>query len=316
MLILALMELSDRQRVRLADGAAPDEVHVGTGDLACAADREALGKAEVAFGSCPPELLPGAHALRWMQLDSVGCDQYLTLDWGQLGSRLTVTNLRGFFSAAVAESGIGGLLALLRGIDDLMAERTRRAWRQAELRPRLRTLLGMRVLIVGHGSIGHALHERLSSFGCEIITYGTARSGADLVTVTDLDRELPLCDVVFLALPGTPATAGLISRPRLAAMKTGAVLVNLGRGTLVDEKALVASLREGRLGGAVLDVTMREPLPPDDPLWGAPRTLLTQHTAGGWAGETDGKIDGFLANLRRYRAGETLHGVVDWARGY
>ncbi len=316
MLILAVLDLSASQRADLAARAAPDEVHFGHEDLAAAADRQALDRAEIVFGSCPPSLLPAATTVRWMQLDSVGCDQYLPLDWDQLGRRLTVTNLRGFFSAAVAETGIGGLLTLLRGVDELVAARAGRAWQSADLRPRLRTLRGARVLIAGYGSIGRALHERLVPFGCEVVTYGTTRSGARLVRQEDLDRQLPLSDVVFLALPGTPATSGLISRPRLAALGPHAVLVNLGRGSLVDEAALVAALRGGTLGGAVLDVTAREPLPPDDPLWTAPRTVLTQHTAGGWRGETDGKTEVFLANLGRYRAGEPLQGIVDWARGY
>ena len=316
MLVLTVLDLSAAQRAELAAQAAPDDVHFGHPDLVDPADRRALAVAEVAFGSCPAELLPDARSLRWLQLDSVGCDQYLGLDWSELSSRLTVTNLRDFFSPAVAETGIGGLLALLRGIDQLAGAGAEREWRSADLRPRLRMLHGARVLIAGYGSIGRALHERLAPFGCEVTSYGSPRSGAALVTLAELDRELPLADVIFLALPGTPATDGLISARRLAAMNTSAVLVNLGRGALVDEPALVAALREGTLGGAVLDVTAREPLPPDDPLWIAPRTLLTQHTAGGWQGEADGKVTAFLTNLRRYRTGAQLNGVVDWARGY
>ncbi|MGI9006077.1 MAG: D-2-hydroxyacid dehydrogenase [Streptosporangiaceae bacterium] len=316
MLILVLADLPAAQRARLAAGAAPDEVHFGDEDLSATADRQALDRAEVVFGSCPPALLPGATALRWLQLDSVGCDQYLTLDWDRLGRRVTVTNLRGFFSAAVAETGIGGLLAVLRGVDELAAARASRTWVSAPLRPRLRTLSGARALLAGFGSIGRALQERLAPFGCDITTYGTKRSGAGLVTTGALDRQLRSSDVVFLALPGTPATSGLIGPRRLAAMGPDAVLVNLGRGTVVDEAALVAALHDGRLGGAVLDVTAREPLPPGDPLWTAPRTVLTQHTAGGSRAETDGKVGLFLANLDRYRADQPLDGAVNWARGY
>jgi phosphoglycerate dehydrogenase-like enzyme len=184
------------------------------------------------------------------------------------------------------------------------------------MRAGLRTLRGSRVVIVGYGSIGRAVDERLQPFGCSVVAFGTPRSGAGLVTLAELDRQLPLADVVFLALPATPATAGMFGRDRLRLMSQDAVIVNLGRGALIDEDALTAALRENRLAGAVLDVTQAEPLPSEHELWAAPRLLLTQHTAGGWRDELDGKVDVFLANLELFRSGHDLNGVVDWAKGY
>lgn len=316
MQIFTNVEFGVRQREQLSVGVAPDEIYFADPDQLSEADSAALLRAEIAFGSCPPELLEAACDLRWLQLDSVGCDQYLGLDWDRLGKHLTVTNLRGFFAVPVAETGIASALALTRGIGELVELRRMRTWRPAQFRSQLRTLAGAHVLVAGYGAIGHALAARLQAFGCSVQTFGTPSSGADLGSLAELDGALPHADVVFLALPETEQTTGMFEAARLARLKPGALLVNLGRGGLIDEAALQRLLADGRLAGAALDVTTDEPLPPDSPLWTAPNVILTQHTAGGSAGELDGKAEVFLANLARYRSGLLLSGVVDWAKGY
>jgi glyoxylate/hydroxypyruvate reductase A len=316
MQIFSNVEFSAQGQQLLARDVAPDAVHFGDPEQFGAADHAALLRSEVAFGSCPAEVLEQAAGLRWLQLDSVGCDPYLRLDWPRLSTRLTVTNLRGFFSVPVAETGIAGVLALVRAIDRLVELRRTREWRSPDIRSRLRTLHGARALVVGYGGIGHALASRLAAFGSHVETYGTPASGAGLTTLAELDGALPRADIAFLALPGTPATAGLFGASRLGLLKETAVLVNLGRGGLVDEDALVRQLDQGALAGAVIDVTQTEPLPADSPLWSAPNVILTQHTAGGSADELAGKAAVFLANLKRYRAGLPLNSVVDWAKGY
>jgi glyoxylate/hydroxypyruvate reductase A len=316
MQIFSNVEFSAEGRQRLARAVAPVPVYFGDPEQFGAADHAALLRAEVAFGSCPAEVLEQAGGLRWLQLDSVGCDPYLRLDWPALSSRLTVTNLRGFFSVPVAETGIAGVLALIRGIDHLIELRRAREWRALDMRSQLRTLNGARALIAGYGGIGHALESRLTAFGSAVETFGTPASGADLTTLAELDDALPRADIAFLALPETAATAGLFGAGRLGLLQKTAILVNLGRGGLVDEDALVRLLDQGALAGAVLDVTQAEPLTSDSPLWRAPNVILTQHTAGGSAAEIDGKTDVFLANLKRYRTGLPLDSVVDWAKGY
>jgi phosphoglycerate dehydrogenase-like enzyme len=314
--IFSNVEFSAEGRERLARDVAPDAVYFGDPDQFGEADRAGLRRSEVAFGSCPAEMLEQSEGLRWLQLDSVGCDQYRHLDWPALSARLTVTNLRGFFSVPVAETGIAGVLALVRAIDRLVELRRAREWRSLDIRSQLRTLHGARALVIGYGGIGHALADRLAAFGSEIETFGTPASGAGLTTLPELDGALPRADVVFLALPETAATAGLFGASRLGLLKETAILVNLGRGGLVDEDALVRQLDQGALAGAVIDVTQTEPLPADSPLWSAPNVILTQHTAGGSADELAGKAAVFLANLKRYRAGLPLNSVVDWAKGY
>ncbi len=316
MLIFTNVEFTEGQREHLALAVAPDQLSFGDPERFAAAERAALLGAEVAFGSSPPEVLGEAGKLRWLQLDSVGVDQYRELDWARLGERLTVTNLKGFFAAPVAETGIAAALALMRGIAELHDLRRERTWRQLEVRPRLRTLAGAHAVVAGYGAIGRALTNRLTAFDCTVSTFGSRSSGARLHSTAELDQALRRADIVFLALPETGQTTGMFGARRLRLLKPGAILVNLGRGGLVDEQALISLLEAGAVAGAALDVTNDEPLPPDSPLWTAPNVILTQHTAGGSASELDGKAELFLANLERYRSGAPLHGVVDWAKGY
>jgi glyoxylate/hydroxypyruvate reductase len=316
MQIFTNVEFGARHREGLASDVAPDEIYFGDPEQLSTADRTALLQSEIAFGSCPPDLLIAARELRWLQLDSVGCDQYRGLDWERLSQRLTVTNLRGFFAVPVAETGIASALALYRAIDRAVELRRLRSWRQVELRSQLRTLAGANALVAGYGAIGHALESRLTAFGSIVRTFGSPSSAPDLSTLAELDDALPQADMVFLALPETDRTTGMFGAERLNRLKAGAILVNLGRGSVVNEDALLRLLANGVLAGAALDVTQAEPLPPDSPLWTAPNLILTQHTAGGSAGELDGKADVFLANLMRYRSGLPLSGIVDWAKGY
>ncbi|MFF9348916.1 D-2-hydroxyacid dehydrogenase [Streptomyces sp. NPDC014734] len=278
------------------------------------ADARALAEARIALGNPGAARVAESPRLRWLQLASVGIDAYLGLDWPVLGRRLTVTNLGGAFADPVAESCLAGVLALYRGIDELSGLRSRGTWAKSAVRPRLRLLAGARVLVLGRGAVARRFAELLGPFGCRVSYF--ARASGDLRTPADLDARLPDFDVVVGLLPGTPGTSGLLDARRLARMRPGAVLVNAGRGSLVDERALVSELSSGRLGGAVLDVTEEEPLPAGHPLWTCPNVLLTQHTAGGSTDESARVIDLFADNLRRFAAGAPLRNPVQWARGY
>lgn len=300
MRIALCLDLDEAQMARLRAGIGEAELEEG-GDLA---------GCEVAFGNPPPEALSGAASLRWVQLESVGFGEYADLDWPRLGQRLTLTNLAGFFADPVAETALAGLLALGRGIDRLARLQATRTWEGDPLRTRLRLLKGARVVMLGHGAINRRLGELLAPFGCTITALDSS-ARAD-----DLERVLPDADILVATVPDTPATRGLLSAQRLALLPPHAVLANLGRGSLIDEAALASALSAGRLSGAILDVTRDEPLPPDHPFWACPNLLLTQHSGGGTATELEQKIDVFLDNLARYRAGAPLRGLVDMTRGY
>lgn len=307
------IEHTPEQRQRLRDAAGNCLVHFATDGGP--QDRAAFEESEVVFGSVPADWIPTARSLRWSQLDSTGFGHYLHLNWRELGRRVTVTNLAGFFAEPVAETALAGALALYRGIDQLVRLQAQKRWDKLPMRARLRPLRGATVVICGYGSIGRRFEQLLAPFHCRVHSYAP-EPAASLRAPAELDGVLPQADLVFVAMPETPDTINLFGAARLDRFKRGALFINVGRGSAVDERALAERLGGGALGGAVLDVTNVEPLPSEHPLWSLPNCLLTQHTAGGTDDELERKIDFFADNLRRYRSGEPLQSVVNWERGF
>lgn len=294
------IDLSAAQIVRLKSIVGQAEL-VMDGTLRCC---------DIAFGNPEPQHLAAADSLRWVQLESVGFGEYIDLDWSILGQRLTLTNLAGFFSDPVAETALAGILALGRGVDRLVAHKIAGEWVGDPIRADLRLLKGAHLVMLGYGAINQRLTELLQPFGCEITKVGSN------ATPEELDALLPTTDVFVSAAPDTLSTRHLMNADRLALLPVNAVFVNLGRGSLVDEAALADALQQGRIAGAVLDVTNSEPLPADHAFWNCPNTILTQHSGGGTADELDRKVDVFTENFARYLRGEALSGVVDMNRGY
>lgn len=294
------VELSASQKARLLSSLEGAKL-VETGDLS---------GCEVAFGNPEPDAVAHAETLRWIQLESVGFGEYAGLDWETLGQRLTLTNLAGFFTDPVAETALAGLLALARGIDELLHLKSINTWEGDPIRTRLRSLSGSNVVMVGFGAINQRLVALLTPFNCQITP---VRSDTPMDA---LDDALSTADIVVCTAPDTPTTRGMFDAARLALLPKRAIFANLGRGSIVDEAALSNALNTGQIGGAVLDVTEDEPLPIDHPFWTCPNTILTQHSGGGTADELDRKVDVFLANFARFRNGGSLVGVVDMKRGY
>ncbi|MFG2502943.1 D-2-hydroxyacid dehydrogenase [Streptomyces sp. NPDC048441] len=313
------LDTAEQERIR---AAAPGPVwfaEPGSGsesgdESSSADDARAFADSHIALGNPKAQWLEKAPHLRWLQLASVGIDSYVGLDWPVLGQRLTVTNLGGLFADPVAETCLAGILALYRGVDVLAGLRVGETWSKLDVRPGLRLLGGADVLILGSGSIARRLAELLTPFGCSVAHF--SRGGGDIRTREELDARLPEFDIVVGLLPGTDETDDLFDERRIALLCPGAVFVNAGRGTLVDEGALVAALASGRLGGAVLDVTREEPLPAGHPLWNCPNVILTQHTAGGSRAENERILDLFTDNWRRLADGEPPRNVVRWSQGY
>lgn len=269
---------------------------------------------EVCFGNVPAEWLHSAPRLRWLQLESVGFEYYQGVP--ALPKSPVFTNLRGLFSRPAAETMLGGLLAYYRGLSQLALAQVKRRWVCLEVRPQTQQLHGRRVIVLGHGSIGRRVRILLSAFECHVQSFARTSADAELRTLDDLDRALPEADVVVSCLPQTPDTRGLFGRHRLALLSVTAIFANIGRGSVVDETALIDALQQGRLGGAVLDVTLEEPLPATHPLWSCPRTILLQHTGGGYRDELLDKARAFLANLARFDRGEPLENIVTLGHGY
>lgn len=308
--IFISISMTEEQVTRLRDVAGSDLLHF-FGEVAADAPVEPpFTRCEVAFGNLPASWLTGTAALRWMQLESVGFGEYAELNWNELGKRVTLTNLAGFFAEPVAESALAGILALYRGLDRLIDLQRNRVWQGDALRPEMRILKGATVVLFGYGSINRRLEELLGPFGCVILPFGSAWQ-------TDaLDKALSTADIVVSTVPETPTTRGIFSRERLAILSEDALFLNFGRGSVVDEEALADALTAHRLGGAVIDVTHSEPLPRDHVFWACPNTIVTQHSGGGTMDEIDRKIDVFAANLARFRKGERLSGTVDFSKGY
>jgi phosphoglycerate dehydrogenase-like enzyme len=175
--------------------------------------------------------------------------------------------------------------------------------------------------VIGLGSIGTEVARRSAALGATVLAVRRRPSETppfvtELAGEDGIDRLLPRCDYVVLALPATRRTQRVLSAERLGLMKRGSFVVNIGRGALIDQDALIAALADGRLGGAGLDVSTPEPLPADSPLWQMPNVIITPHASGSSPTNDDRRFEIFAANLRRFAAGEPLENLVDFDEGY
>lgn len=315
MKILVWAHLDDAGKQLLQDNLGDHDVTLAGRENPELAQKS-LAETEIVFGNIPPQWLDFVQPnLRWMQLESVGFGIY----HGKPGiAPITITNLRGFFAEPVAETALAGILALYRKLDVLIAAQSSddRNWKMLELRTGMRLLEGAKVIILGGGSIGLRMKKLLTGFDCEVTVYSKTTPEADIYTLEELDTKLPGTDIVVGCLPHSQETVGLFTAERIALLGSDGMFVNVGRGSAVDEPALIEALQSGRLGGAVLDVTYEEPLPKDHPLWNCPNTIITQHTGGGFREELYGKAQLFLRNLEHYQTGEPLENIVNFERGY
>lgn len=283
--------------------------------LHVASNREAaealIAEAEVLYAwAFPVELLPRAKRLRWVQAMGAGVDRFLD---APLPPEVRITRAA-VFGPWMAEYTLGWLLWVTQRMEAVRRAQAARRWA-----PFNADRLGGRTLgILGTGSIGRAIARAAKGFGMRVT--GVNRSGRPVAGVDRVYRRGALrmflrdADVVVLVLPLTPETRGIIGEAELRTMKPSAWLVNIGRGALVDEAALIQALRERWIAGAILDVFAREPLPPEHPLWGLPNVVVTPHIAGPSDPAEIAPV--FNENLRRYLAGRRLLGLVDRRRGY
>jgi phosphoglycerate dehydrogenase-like enzyme len=260
------------------------------------------------------DAVPRAPRLRWIQSSSAGVEDLAHPVLVERGIELT--NAGGVFDVGLAESVLGFLLAFSARI----LESARRVPGEWVFDP-VRLLRGTLALVVGAGSIGAETGRLLRSVGLRVRGVArTARPPDDvfesIVGPDDLHTELATADHVVNVLPITPATRRMFGSAQFAAMKPTAVFVNIGRGATVDEPALIQALRGGVIAGAALDVFDEEPLPAENPLWRMPNVLVSPHRAGDHEGWEADVVALFVANLRRFVAGEPLRNVVDVELGY
>jgi len=308
--LVFLRESDARYRERLLDSDAVQYMFCRSEDEV----RQSIGQAHVILGSIsfPSHLLSSASRLRWIQVTGAGVDAFLAKS--QLPDSVVLTRADISFGDQIAEYVIGHLLALTQRLRDVHHLQGNRTWHPLEVG----FLKGKTMGVAGTGSIGQSVANRARGMGMR--TIGMANTQRELPGFErvygrgDLTSFLPRLDVLVICLPLTDATRGMIGAEQLALLKNSAILVNVARGAILDETALIDALQHQRLGGAILDVFEREPLSLESQLWGLENVTLTSHHSG--LNIPDDIIDFFLDNLRGFEAGEELHGLVDMARGY
>ena len=256
--------------------------------------------------------LMAATDLKWLNSIYAGLD-FLPMDV-LIERGITVTNGAGINALTIAEYVVMGMLTTAKGYRDVVRAQDRHEWLLDS--PGKRELAGSKALLLGYGAIGQLIKPRLEAFEVDVTV--VRRSGGDGVLSPDEWRgKLGEFDWVILAVPATPETDGMIGAAELAAMKRDAVLINIARGAVVDQDALVAALQQKRIGGAFLDVTTPEPLPPEHPLWALDNAHVTMHPSGRAQDKMfQRSAQRFLDNLDRYLRGEPIGPVFDPRRGY
>jgi len=282
---------------------------------ACSTPAEAelhVADAEILYAwNFPRHLLPRAKRLRWVQNMGAGVERFLV---PELPKGVMLTRIAGIFGPWMAEYVMGWCLWHTQRTELFRAQQRERRWRQVDPR----RLNGAELCIVGLGDIGRTIARAARGLGLRVT--GVSQSGRKTPGVErvyrarDLAKPLPSADFVVLTVPLTPATRGLMGARELATMKSSAWLVNIGRGPVVDEAALLDALSSKRIGGAILDVFNEEPLPAGHPLWELENVVITPHISGPSTPEEIGPI--FDDNLRRYLARRPLRFQVDRKRGY
>jgi phosphoglycerate dehydrogenase-like enzyme len=321
--------VSARARVAVM-GATAEDPPPGIGaiadtvDLAFADDVPSLALAlerrDVLFAWRPQSaLLSGAWGnaadLQWIQSASAGVDNLLFPELA--ASHVVLTNARGVYEDAIAEYVLGLLLAFAKGLGGILERQGHREWRHNETE----RLERKRVLVVGIGPIGRAIARACASLRMSVRGVArTSRPGDDVLVeifgAEQLADAVSSADYVIDALPATDETHHLFDHAVFEAMEPWTRFVNVGRGSTVDQQALVRALETGAIAGAALDVFEEEPLPEDDPLWAMPNVIVSPHMAGDAAGWREGVVELFVRNLERYLTGRPLLNVVDKTRGY
>lgn len=280
-------------------------------------------QADISFDfdwQAPADMPTNCPRLRWVQGTSAGIGGFLERT-GLARTSLVFTTASGVHGTPLAEFALLGLLYFAKGMPQLARWQEQRHWQPHAAGQ----VAGSRVLLVGLGGVGRAVARLLSAAGVEVVGAGRlppAERAADVpgvascIAVSQIDQALPDVDALILACPLTEQTRHLISERELRLMRPGAIVVNISRGQVIDEDALIGALRRQHLGGAFLDVFAAEPLPASSPLWEMPNVIISPHSASTVAAENGLLTELFTDNLQRWLAGRPLRNVYDRAAGY
>ena len=275
---------------------------------------------EIVLGEPKPSTIHAMKHLRWIQMTWAGANQYTSAP--DFPKHIVLTSASGAYGCVISEYIVCGILTLIKKLFSYREQMKHGGWNKIEGDD---TLEGKRVLILGTGNIGQETAKKLKCFGAD--TVGICRSACnekpffdEIYTIDSVDIELQKADVVVIALPGTAETAGMFDAERIKKMKANAILVNVGRGFIVDTDELTNALEKGLLRGAVLDVTEPEPLPEKHPLRYMENVLLTPHVSGiGWGENLFTRkriLDIFCENMKRDRNNTPKMNRIDFSKGY
>jgi len=317
--IVLRMELEERYLARLRE-QCPDAEYVIAADDKSWQQARQQATAVIGGGAPSAEDLAAAPNLRWIQATSAGVEAFMTPELA--GSDIVLTNFSGIHATNIADHVLALIFAFARDLKTLFARQDRREWPEGGGELTTFEPSGQTLGIVGLGEIGEALALKAHGLGMRVWAlqrhpFNPPPSIDRVLTGSDaLNEMLGESDHVVLCLPLTDSTKHIIGREELAQMKPGAYLYNIGRGGLIDQKALIEALRKGTLAGAGLDVTDPEPLPADAPLWDAPNVLITGHNAAATPKLWERGIELVIDNVRRFLGDEELRNVVNTKAGY
>jgi len=278
-----------------------------------------LASCEILFGNANAATVRKMSNLKWIHAQTAGVEMYLNPEMS-LSENVILTNSSGAYGIAIAEYMLTVTLMLLRNATGYLAQQREHIWKGIGT---ARNLHDCSVTVIGMGDIGGRYAYLCHALGADVNgVVRSPRSGkpphiSNLFTTDQIDQAIVNADIVALALPGTGETAGILSRQRLTNMKKGALIVNVGRGSAIDQDALIELLANGHLGGAGLDVTTPEPLPYDSPLWDISNVIITPHVShGGRDNTSDLLIGKFVRYLKDYQEGKPFERTVDRTAGY
>lgn len=291
-------------------------------DFACF-HRDSVGVAElidseIIFGWPPPKMLKELKNLKWLHLPSAGANNYTDISL-YADPSIILTKSSGTFGVPIAEHVIGIMIALSRNFMLHHNARQEGEWRYDH--PEVLDLFGSNVLVLGLGDIGNEVCKRLSGFGCNIIGFRRDASVShelvgEVRPISRLRESLPDADYIIVCLPGTAETDKLLGREEFDLMKKRAIVINIGRGSIIDTYALVEALNNKKIAGAGIDVTDPEPLPAGHPLWSAENVIITPHVSALSTRNGDRRLAIFTDLLKRYLSGQKMYNTVNFIAGY
>ena len=267
-------------------------------------------KCEIVFGNIPPDWVNQSSKIRWLQLESTGFAEYSEVKKNFLNKDVIITNLKSFFAHQVAQTVMAGIFSFYRGLDIFTSLKKEKKWIGDPIRAKLEILNDKNILFFGKGSINQEIAKYIKLFNCK---YSFIDSNSNKSFFT---KKLKKAEIVICALPGTTKTKMLFNEKIINSLSKQTILVNVGRGNLINEKHLIKKLKNNDIKGAILDVTAEEPLRKNNPLWSCPNLILTQHTGGGYKDEIMDKVNFFLDNFQRYLKKSKVLNKINPLKGY